>query len=197
VRASLPLTLPRLHHALPASLLLTFGDANYPGPSISWRWPGGPGWAGRSWQSGVVSCGGLYTTATHIVKGKNEAADRGDRTNPKPEARKPEGNPKPEIRNSRADAARSAGWSPRALELRGNDVFRDDDLGEQLRQDVKRADQDDAPGYSTRGFRGMRGSSAQPPERSSKRLDLFCGPTPLAGPISAAIGNGPLRSQER
>jgi len=41
VRASLPLTLPRLHHALPASLVLTFGGASYPGPSISgqgvWR----------------------------------------------------------------------------------------------------------------------------------------------------------------
>ena len=106
-------------------------------------------------------------------------------------------NPKPEARNPKADVARSAGWSPRALELPGNDVFRDDDLGEQLRQEVNRAEEDEAPGYSVRGFRGRRGSSAQPPERSSKRLDFFYGLTPLTGPISAAIGNGPLRSQER
>jgi len=47
---------------------------------VNWRRPGGLGWAGRSGQSGVVSLGPLYINATHIVKGKNEAAGRGDQT---------------------------------------------------------------------------------------------------------------------
>jgi len=48
--------------------------------------------------------------------------------------RRVEGNPKPEIRNPKADAAGSGGWSPRALELAGNDVFRDDDLSRPFRK---------------------------------------------------------------
>jgi len=44
---------------------------------VNWRRPGGPGWAGQSGQSSVVSLGPLYIIATHIVKGKNEAAGPG------------------------------------------------------------------------------------------------------------------------
>jgi len=81
---------------------------------VNWRRPGGPGWAGRSGQSAVVSWGGLCTNATHIVKGKYwlRTGGAGQTRNPKAEIRR-----KSEARNPKADAARSAGWSPRALEL--------------------------------------------------------------------------------
>ena len=40
---------------------------------LNWRRPGGPGWAGRSGQSVVVSWARLYIIDTHIVKGKKRA----------------------------------------------------------------------------------------------------------------------------
>jgi hypothetical protein len=47
--------------------------------TVNCRRPGGLGWAGRSGQSDVVSWGRLYTSATHIVKGKNGLGAGGSR----------------------------------------------------------------------------------------------------------------------